>query len=172
MLRTALVASALAAAPVALLGLAGTAHATDISVGTSYGIGLQSTNFGFASVGSVRALPSLDLYFDKFILRLYPLDLLNNLASDNIVLAVDGYVGAVEQPIGGSWNGVVQPGGNFAIADFDSLLVEIAGSARLGAETGDGAHVGAYVVPMIGIGIADGELALITGGRIEMSVWF
>ena len=158
------------------LGLALAAPAVaeaGVGVGVSYGIGQDVANFGSATLGvQYRTLPSLDLHINNFWLQLYPLDLLNYLASEDIFIAGSGYINVVQQPVSGGLTGVVSPGFHLAVADAGTdVLVVLAGNSRVGVETGDTAHVGAYVVPALGVAILD-DPALYAGGRVEMSVWF
>jgi hypothetical protein len=159
--------------PAVLGGLALTtpAHA-GFGIGTSYGVGLDEANFGGRVPLPYRVYPALDLHIDKVWIQLYPIDLLINLASEDVVLAGSVYVDVLEEPVGGTWQAVLAPGGTVGIADQDGLLLGIQGAARIGVETGQSARAGVYVVPGLGLGFGFDEVALVASGRLEFSVWF
>ena len=166
-------------APLATLTLAGAAaltaapaHAAEVGLGSSFGMGFDYVNVGFELEVPFRRVPTLDVRIDGLLIQLYPLDLLLNLPSENIVFGASVYAEAVSRPIEGKWNAVVSPGVTLALADFDGLSTVIMPTARIGAQVEGDASLGVYVVPSVGLGIVDGELGLAAGGRVEMSVWF
>ncbi len=144
-------------------------------LGTSYGVGLEMSNFGGgAAAGTpVPLFPSLDLRFDPVLVQFYPLDLMWHLADENIVLAgAVVFTEVVRQPAGGRWDGVVQPGAHVTVADFGGMYLQLNGLARVGVESGSTARVGAYVVPSMGFAYVEDDIGIVAGGRLEMSVWF
>jgi hypothetical protein len=145
--------------------------------GASYGIGdggevVDLSNLLGGHTGWVRRLPSFDLRFDPVIVQVYPLDLMAAVADEDFVLTSTVLFDVHRAEFDGGWEAVIQPGALVSASDFGAFNFVLAGTARLGVEGGAAGHVGVYVAPSVGLGIFDGEAELVTGGRLEVSVWF
>jgi hypothetical protein len=156
-------------APLWLVLVAAPAQAADI--GSSYWMGWRTAYGGPGLPTGFESFPSLDIRTDDVIVQTYPIDLLVALTQEDAEISVNVFFPVHDAPVTDALTGVVQPG---VSADLftDPFTLGVAAAVRLGVEAGQDAHVGAYVVPELGLVLVDGEAGLVAGGKLEMSVWF
>ncbi|MEQ1571191.1 MAG: hypothetical protein ABMA64_36520 [Myxococcota bacterium] len=144
------------------------------SLGEAHALGVGSTiafGPGFDLFGGPAFVPTVDLVFDPVIVQIHALDTLDAAFDEQLYLGANLYVEVVSQPIGGKWEGVVQPGGGLDLFG-DPTTVVIDGQVRLGAQAAEQAGVGLYVVPALGLVASDGDSSLFASGALQLSVWF
>ncbi|MFH1468606.1 MAG: hypothetical protein ABIO70_29720 [Pseudomonadota bacterium] len=157
--------------PLLLFVLPTSAHA--VGFGTSYGHGVEQSVRQYY-VSPFLAYPTLDLYLQDMVLQLHPFELLQGFFHDDLLLGGDLYFQGWAWGAGGALHGVAVPGASLDItpdADFRPFNLEAMGQARVGLEGGDAFRYGAYIVPGLGLALADGDFDLALGGRLEVSVW-
>ena len=158
-----------------IVALGAASPAWAVGVGSSFGIGGggwfgNPFDFGFG-FGSQGFGPSLDLVFDPVVLQLHVLELVDAVADEEVYLGGNVYVTVHDAPVGGPFLGVVQPGASVDLFG-DPTIIAVAGECRLGAQAVEGAGLGIYVVPSLGIVAGDGEADLFGGGALQVSAWF
>ncbi len=154
-----------------LLSLPGTAHA--LGYGTSYGIGLESSSRGYY-VSPFGIYPSLDLYSDGALVQLHPLELVQGITQDDIWLWANAYFPGPTFSTGTGLEGTIMPGASFdlrADTDFKPLYLALMAEGRMGVQTAEAMGVGVYVVPGLGLALADGDFEVMLGGRVEIAIW-
>ncbi len=155
----------------ALLSLPGTAHA--LGYGTSYGIGAEVSGRGYYAA-PFGTWPSLDLYLHSVTLQLHPLELVHGIMQDDIQLGANAYFAGRSFATGTALEGVIMPGASFDLAadtDFDPLDLALMAEGRAGLQAADAMGFGIYLVPGLGIALADGDFELMLGGRVELAIW-
>jgi hypothetical protein len=137
----------------------GVAHAFEM--GTSVGVGVDGLSFA----------PSLDLYFEPIVLQIHALDTLDAAFDEDLYLGANLYVHVAEQPVGNSWQAVIQPGASLDIWG-DPTSIGIAMESRFGAQVKETAGFGFYLVPALGIVTSGGRAEPYAGGALQISVWY
>ena len=158
-------------AVLALLCIPGTAQA--MGYGTSYGLGLESSSRGYY-VAPFGLYPSLDLYLDAMTLQFHPLELVQGITQDDIWLGANAYFPGPTFTTGTALEGTIMPGASIdlvADTDFKPLYLALMAQGRLGVQTAETMGVGVYVVPGLGLAMADGDFELMLGGHVELSIW-
>lgn len=158
-------------AALALFALPGSAAA--VGFGTTYGHGYEGSTRGYYESPFLR-YPSLDLVLSGVVLQLHPLALLDGITHDDLWLGADAYFGGWSWGAGQALDGVVVPGASLDLtpdADFDHFNFSAMGQGRVGLEGGGTVRYGVYVVPGLGLALADGDFELALGGRVELALW-
>lgn len=155
----------------ALLGLFAASPAYAVGFGTTAGIGSGIALDNDAQFIGTEAffLPSLDLRFDTFLLRIHLLETLGSLANETVFIGVDGHVTLADYEVAGNWHGVLAPGAGIDLIS-DEFGVGITAMLQMGIETEGDMGFGVYIVPAIGAGFGDSTW-LITAGTLQFSVW-
>lgn len=151
---------ALLALPFAAVVVANDAHA--VGVGTSIAFS-QDSFWTYA--------PTLDLLFDPVVLQIHLTHTLDEAFRDDLYLGANLVVQVAEAPITDGLSAVFQPGGAMWI-NGDPTAVSLAAIARVGAEAGDRARLGVYVVPYLGLTIEDGDTDVFANGAAQLAVSF
>lgn len=151
--------------------MASAAHA--VGIGSTGALGLGGWGGGdLFDFGSGGFAPSLDIRAEPVIVQIHVLEFTEALVDDEeLYLGANVLFAAGASPLHGPWLGVVQPGFGFDIVG-DPLLLSLTGQCRLGVEAQEAAGVGLYVVPELGIALADNQSDWIAGGSLQLSVWF
>lgn len=150
----------------AALAFAAPAHA---------GMGLTANMSGLSD-GTYWA-PSLDYRSGGWLVQMHVLDLVGNVTNKTVNLGVDVTKITQKEKIAEDIEGVLMLGGGARVltnTDFDPLMFNLVGEARMGAERKKKAGIGIYVVPMIGltnIPTASEEIDLTYGGGVQISTW-
>ncbi len=144
------------------------AHA---GVGTSVGVSPGGMSFG--ALGAPGGfLPSLDYRADPLVLQFHVLEFIGPLLeTQDILLGANIYYEVGGGSVGGTWMGVVQPGGSIDILG-DPFVIAAAAEVRVGAETASTMGLGFYVVPAFGVWAGQNDSGVLTGGALQVSAWF
>lgn len=158
----------------ALCFVASDAWAVGVGSTAAIGTGGFDLGLGLGGGGDVSTggfAPSLDLHFSPVHLQIHLLEFTEALSQEDIFVGVNMYFDAVSSQVAGPWIGVVQPGFGLDLYG-DPVTIALTGQCRLGPEASGSASFGVYVVPAVGILVADGDLEWIAGGSLQLSAWF
>ena len=142
----------------------------------------HSTKTGYFS--SNHMLPSLDYKNGPLVIQIDALELIESMAQEDMLrLGVNVYQTSIKKKVTENFGGVVQLGGSF---DYDQQsddlsYINVLAAMRMGAQASKGMGFGIYVVPQIGISMAngdgaefvrpDGSMELEVGGQLQISTW-
>jgi hypothetical protein len=171
--------SARALAPsAALLAVLLAPAAASAGLGTTFYAGTESAGEAWgldylpAWSGPGR-YPSLDWRNKKIILQFHVLEFLDHLADEDVFIGLNGMYQVWDGNLGRGAAAVIQPGLSVDVFG-DPFVFSIGALGRFGGEIGDGGGTGGglYVVPVLGLAIVDDEAELLTGGSLQVSIWF
>jgi hypothetical protein len=145
----------------------GVAHAFEMGTTVGLGGGLDLGD----GPGGMSFPPSLDLYFEPIVLQIHVLDTLNAAFDEDLYVGANLYVHVAEQPVGGSWQAVIQPGASLDIWG-DPSSIGIAMESRFGAQVKEQAGFGFYLVPALGLVTSGGRAEPFAGGALQVAVWY
>lgn len=131
-----------------------------------------------------HTFPSLDYKSGPLVVQVDALEMLESLGQeDQLRLGVNVYQTSIKKKVTENFGGVVQFGGSL---DFDQqsddlTFINVLGSMRMGAQASKGMGFGIYVVPEVGLSLANGDAAdavrpdgtmeLEVGGQLQISTW-
>lgn len=135
-------------------------------------------------ISSMHELPSIDYKSGPLVVQVDALELIQSLGQeDQLRLGVNLYQTTIKKKVTEEFGGVVQFGGSL---DFDQQsqdlkYINVMGAMRMGAQASKGMGFGIYVVPQIGLSMANGDAAdvvrpdstmeLELGGQLQISTW-
>lgn len=149
-----------------------------LGIGTTLGVGggfplsiningevvrLGGTSSGF--------LPSLDFHFSDVALQVHVLETLAGLATEDFFFGANIYFGLPMGGVGGGWDALVAPGAGLDLF-IDPFAMGITAEAQFGVTREGAASLGLAIVPALGVWIVDGDVDLLVGGTLQMSIWF
>lgn len=133
---------------------------------------------------SNHQLPSLDYKSGPLVIQVDALELVESLAQEDMLrLGFNIYQTTTKKKITEEFSGVIQLGGS---VDYDQQsddlsYINVLGAMRMGAQAAKGMGFGIYVVPEIGVSLAngdaadavrpDGSMELEVGGQLQISTW-
>jgi hypothetical protein len=131
-----------------------------------------------------HTLPSFDYKSGPLVVQVDVLELVESLGQeDQLRIGVNVYQTTTKKKVTDEFGGVIQFGGSI---DFDQVsqdlkFINVMGAMRMGAQASKGMGFGIYVVPEIGVSIANGDAAdairpdstmeLEVGGQLQISTW-
>ncbi|MDG1478960.1 MAG: hypothetical protein P8R54_05180 [Myxococcota bacterium] len=129
-------------------------------------------------------LPSIDYKSGPLVVQVDALELIESLGQeDQLRLGFNVYQTSIKKKVTEEFGGVVQFGGSL---DFDQQsqdlsYINVMAGMRMGAQAAKGMGFGIYVVPQIGLSVANGDAAdvvrpdstmeLELGGQLQISTW-
>ena len=142
----------------------------------------HSTKTGYFS--SNHVLPSIDYKSGPLVVQVDALELIESLGQEDMLrLGINVYQTTIKKKVNENFGGVVQFGGSidFDQQNQDLKYINVLGAMRMGAQAAKGMGFGIYVVPEIGVSIANGDAAdairpdgtmeLEVGGQLQISTW-
>ena len=181
------------------LGAAQLATPTDAHarLGFTYALGFEGASHGNYT-SPFGSLPSIDWKQGPLLIQFHALEFLSGITQGDdsfygatqFNLGTNIYYRTSKKKITDKINGVIMPGGSLDIVaglgdiedgSYDGKSYTVAGLWRAGAQVTGGMGFGIYVCPALGVGsvaVPDpddgkfvGDLQLIVGGTLEVSVW-
>ncbi len=129
-------------------------------------------------------LPSIDYKSGPLVVQVDVLELLQSMGiEDQLRFGVNVYQTTIKKKVTEEFGGVVQFGGSLDYDQFsqDLKYINIMAAMRMGAQASKGMGFGIYVVPEIGVSMANGDgadvvrpdstMELELGGQLQISTW-
>jgi hypothetical protein len=150
------------------------------------GLAALGTSPAYAGIGATAAIgstneaagvlfaPTLDYRGGGVLAQVHLLDLIGQLPNKYVDVGFDITGVALKRKVGEDVEGVVMPGAAvllYAPTSFDSVGFHVLAETRFGAEMKQGAGIGIYVVPQLGVSNLTGTFGVAYGGSLQVSAW-
>ncbi len=167
--------------------IAGLLAAAPLSAQAGFGVtgylGSVELSSKYTYQSPAHQYPSIDYKSGPLVVQVDALSLFESVfRDDDIHLGVNVYQTTIKKKVTSEFGGVVQFGGSldYDQAGSDLSFITLLAGMRMGAQAQKGMGMGIYVVPEVGINVANGDAAdafredsmeFAFGGQVQISTW-